>query len=76
MARADPGADGLYRLEGVLARLGWDVGCSTLCDQMMRCAELLTPLYDLMCRRVRASFALHADDTPIVLLNPRRTAYA
>src|SRR5262245_32303032 len=43
---------------------------------MMRCTELLTPLYDLMCRRVRASFALHADDTPIALLNPRRTAYA
>jgi hypothetical protein len=29
-----------------------------------------------MGRRVRASFALHADDTPIALLNPRRTAYA
>src|SRR5262245_51976836 len=43
---------------------------------MMRCAELLTPLYDLMCRRVRASFALHADGTPIALLNPRRTAHA
>jgi transposase len=66
----------LYRLEGILARLGWDVARSTLCDQMMRCAALLTPLYDLMCRRVRASFALHADDTPIALLNPRRTAYA
>ncbi len=66
----------LYRLEGILARLGWDVSRSTLCDQMMRCAELLTPLYDRMCDRVRASFALHADDTPVVLLNPRRTAYA
>jgi transposase len=66
----------LYRLEGILARLGWNVSRSTLCDQMMRCAELLRPLYDLMCRRVRASFALHADDTPVVLLNPRRTAYA
>jgi transposase len=41
-----------------------------------RCAELLTPLYDLLCRHGRASFALHADDTPITLLNPRRTAYA
>jgi transposase len=37
----------LYRLEGILARLGWEVSRSTLCDQMMRCAELLTPLYDL-----------------------------
>jgi transposase len=54
------------RLEGILARLGWDVSRSTLCDQIMRCAEVLTTLYDLMCRRVRASFALHADDTPTV----------
>jgi transposase len=52
------------------------VSRSTLCDQVLRCAELLSPLYDLMCRRVRASFALHADDTPITLLNPRRTAFA
>jgi hypothetical protein len=43
---------------------------------MMRCAELLTPFYQLMCDRVRASFAVHADDTPVVLLNPRRLAYA
>ena len=66
----------LYRLEGILARLGWDVTRSTLCDQMTRCAELLTPLYDLMCRRLWASFALHADDTPIAMLNPRRTSYS
>jgi transposase len=64
----------LYRLEGILARIGWNVSRSTLCDQMMRCAELLTPLYDLLCHRVRASFALHADDTPIALLHSRRTA--
>jgi transposase len=66
----------LYRLESILGRLGWDVSRSTLCDQMLACAKLLTPLYDLMCRRVRGSFVLHADDTPVPLLNPRRTAYA
>jgi transposase len=66
----------LYRLESILARLGWQVARSTLCDQMMACAHLLTPLYQLMCRRVKASFALHADDTPITLLKPLRTAYA
>jgi transposase len=65
----------LYRLERILGRLGWDVSRSTLCDQMRRCAEVLLPLYGLMGRRVRSSFALHTD-TPIVLLNPRRTAYA
>lgn len=66
----------LYRLESILARLGWDVSRSTLCDQMMSCARVLTPLYDLMCRRVKNSFGLHADDTPVTLLQPRRTAYA
>ena len=66
----------LYRLESILGRLGWDVARSTLCDQTMACARLLTPLYDLLCRRVRASFALHTDDSPVRLLNPRRTAYA
>jgi transposase len=66
----------LYRLESILARLGWEVARSTLCDQTMACARLLTPLYDLMCRRVRTSFSLHTDDSPVRLLNPRRTAYA
>jgi transposase len=66
----------LYRLENILGRLGWRVARSTLCDQMMACANVLTPLYELMCRRVRASAALHTDDTPITLLNPLRTAYA
>jgi len=66
----------LYRLESILARLGWEVSRSTLCDQMMACARLLMPLYALMCSRVKNSFALHTDDTPIRLLNPLRTAYA
>lgn len=66
----------LYRLESILARLGWEVPRSTLCDQMTASARLLTPFYDLLCRRVRASFALHTDDSPVRLLNPRRTAYA
>src|SRR5437660_4831452 len=34
----------LYRLESILGRLGWAVSPSTLCDQMMACAELLRPL--------------------------------
>ncbi|MGE3806411.1 MAG: IS66 family transposase [Gemmataceae bacterium] len=66
----------LYRLESILSRLGLQVSRSTLCDQTMACARLLTPLYDLMCRRVKASFSLHTDDTPVRLLNPLRTGYA
>jgi transposase len=37
---------------------------------------VLAPLYQLMCDRVRASASLHADDTPVPLLAPRRTAHA
>jgi len=66
----------LHRQESILARHGWDVCRSTLCDHLQKCGELLTPLYDLMHRRLLQSFAIHADDTPLVLLRPRRTAYA
>ncbi len=66
----------LHRQEAILARHGWDVRRSTLCDHLKKCGELLTPLYDLMHRRLLHSFAIHADDTPLVLLRPRRTAYA
>jgi transposase len=66
----------LYRQESILARLGWEVTRSTLCDQILACAGVLEPLYRLMCDRVRASASLHADDTPVALLSPRRTAHA
>jgi hypothetical protein len=66
----------LYRLESILGRLGWPVHRSTLCDQVMACAGVLEPLYRLMCDRVRQSAVIHADDTPVPLLAPRRTAHA
>ena len=66
----------LYRQESILSRLGWDVTRSTLCDQVMKCANVLRPLYDLMHRRILLSFAVHADDTPMTLLDPHRTGYA
>jgi transposase/uncharacterized coiled-coil protein SlyX len=66
----------LHRQEAVLARHGWGVRRSTLCDHLQKCGRLLKPLYDLMRRRLLQSFAIHADDTPLVLLRPRRTAFA
>jgi transposase len=66
----------LYRQESMLERLGWEVTRSTLCDQILACAGVLVPLYRLMCEQVLLSAALHADDTPITLLAPRRTAHA
>src|SRR4051794_36816216 len=52
----------LHRQESILARYGWDVRRSTLCDNLQKCGRLLTPLYDLMHRRLLQSFAIHADD--------------
>jgi hypothetical protein len=49
---------------------------SSLCDHLQKCGKLLTPFYDLMHQRMLRSFAIHADDTPLLLLRPRRTAYA
>lgn len=66
----------LCRQESILGRLGWMVTRSTLCDQIMACAGVLEPLYRLMCDRVRRSASLHADDTSVALLAPRRTAHA
>ncbi len=66
----------LHRQESILARHGWDVCRSTLCDHLQKCGHLLAPLYDLMHRRLLQSFAIHADDSPLLLLRPRRTAYA
>ena len=66
----------LHRQESILARHGWEVRRSTLCDYLRRCAELVMPLYRLMVERVKQSYVVHADDTPLTLLRPRRTAYA
>jgi transposase len=66
----------LNRQEAILARHGWDVRRSTLCDHLQKCGQLLKPLYDRMRQRLLQSFAIHADDTPLVLLRPRRTAFA
>jgi hypothetical protein len=42
----------------------------------MRCGQVMTPLYRLMCRRVLLGHSLHTDDTALVMLDPRRTAHA
>lgn len=66
----------LHRQERILARHGWDGRRSTLCDHLLKFGELLTPLYDLIRQRLLRSNAIRADDTPLVLLRPRRSADA
>src|SRR5262245_22452189 len=46
----------LNRQEAILARHGWDVRRSTLCDHLQKCGRLLKPLYDRMRQRLLQSF--------------------
>jgi transposase len=66
----------LYRQVSILARHGFPVRRSRLCDLLADCGRLLAPLFDRMKERLLLSFALHADDTALTLLRPKRTAYA
>jgi transposase len=61
----------LYRLEDIFARHGVALSRATLCGWMAACAELLTPLYDLLVRRVLLSDIIHTDDTPVPVLDRR-----
>jgi transposase len=66
----------LYRQESIFARQGWPVSRTRLCDLVAACATLLNPVYRAMIVRLKNSFAIHADESPVKLLQPRRTAYA
>jgi transposase len=66
----------LYRQESILARQGWPVSRTRLCDLIVSCAKLLDPVYRAMIVRLKVSFTIHADESPVKLLQPRRTAYA
>ena len=60
----------LYRLEDIYARHGVALSRATLCGWMASCAELLTPLYELMVKRVLLSVVVHTDDTTVPVLDP------
>lgn len=66
----------LYRQESIFARQGWPVSRTRLCDLVGQCATLLEPIYRAMIIRLKDSFAIHADESPVKLLQPKRTAYA
>lgn len=59
----------LYRLEDMLSRSGILLRRSTLCGWIAATADLLKPLYELMCQRVRCSHVIHTDDTGIKMLS-------
>jgi transposase/uncharacterized protein YukE len=59
----------LYRLAEILARMGADIPDSTLVDWCGHAMKALKPLSDLIEEKVMACDLLHADDTPIRVLD-------
>ena len=62
----------LYRQSAIYARAGVELDRSTLADWVGQAAFLLEPLAEAIARHVRAGVALHADDTPVPVLDPGR----
>jgi transposase len=59
----------LYRLNEIFARMGADIPDSTLVDWCGRAMKVLQPLTERIEGEVMASDLLHADDTPIRVLD-------
>lgn len=59
----------LYRIQQIFARQQVDISRSTLCGWMKAAAEVVRPLYDLICRRVRQSEVMHTDDTTVPVMD-------
>ena len=64
----------LYRLNEIFARMGADIPDTTLVDWCGRSMRTLTPLVDLISKEIMASDRLHADDSPIRVLDRSRRA--
>ena len=59
----------LYRLNEIFARMGVDVPDSTLVDWCGRAMQVLRPLIERIEKEIMKSDVLHADDTPIRVLD-------
>jgi transposase len=62
----------LYRQQGIYRRSGVDLDRATLAAWVGHAAQLLEPLVETIGRYVRAAEKVHADDTPVPVLDPGR----
>ena len=65
----------LYRQEKIFQRMGVDIPRNTLCTWVLRCAELLTPFYELMKADLLSSSYIQADETPVQVLGSNSKHY-
>jgi len=65
----------LYRQQNILKRAGIELPRATLANWMIRCAELLIPLMNMLRDRLFEAKLIHMDETPIqVLREPDKPA--
>ena len=62
----------LYRQQGIYRRSGVELDRATLAAWVGGVSDLLEPVVDALGRYVRAAEKLHADDTPVPVLDPGR----
>src|SRR5438034_1841521 len=62
----------LYRQQGIYRRSGVDLDRATLAERVGGASRLLEPLVASLGRHVCAAEKLHADDTPVPVLDPGR----
>jgi transposase len=62
----------LYRQAQIYAREGVELERSTLAEWVGGCFRLVDPLIEALARYVMAAQKLHADDTPVPVLDPGR----
>jgi transposase len=62
----------LYRQAQIYAREGVEIERSTMAEWVAGCFRLLDPLVDALARYVTSAQKLHADDTPVPVLDPGR----
>jgi transposase len=62
----------LYRQEGIYQRAGVQLPRATLADWVGGAAQLLAPLAQALGQYVRSAQKIHADDTPVPVLEPGR----
>jgi len=66
----------LYRQETLFNDYGISLSRQTMSEWLMRCSELLTPLYDVLKNKLLEQAVIHADETPLkVIREEKSTSY-
>ncbi len=64
----------LYRQEKMFNEYGIELSRKTMSDWVIRCSELLTPLYDKLKTKLLSQPVIHADETPLKVIKAERAS--